>query len=158
MSAQHTPGPWHWDSDPIKGDPLERVRFQVVTTGKTITQCYYSSGDEQAEWDARLISAAPDLLEALEAHQAAQAMPTHGDYSGFVWPKVEMRNPGETAWGWICEKHGLGYQSGCICCTEDWKRHQDDRDRAARYARDDALHEASKKARAAIAKATGSAS
>ncbi|MGE0350027.1 hypothetical protein [Hydrogenophaga sp.] len=90
------------------------------------------------------------LVEALEEQQAAQAMPIYGDYSGFVWPKVEMRNPGETAWGWICEKHGLGYQSGCICCTDDWKRHQDDRDRAARYARDDALNEASKKARAAL--------
>lgn len=63
--SKHTPGPWHWDSDPIKGDPLEHVRYRVVTTGKTVTQCYYSSSDEQAEWDARLIAAAPELLEAL---------------------------------------------------------------------------------------------
>lgn len=66
MSAQHTPGPWHWDSDPIKGDPLGRVRYRVTTTGKTVTQCYYSSSDEQAEWDARLIAAAPELLQALQ--------------------------------------------------------------------------------------------
>jgi hypothetical protein len=61
-----TPGPWMWDSDQIKTDPLNRVRFRVVARGKTITQCYYSSGDENAEHDARLIAAAPDLLEALE--------------------------------------------------------------------------------------------
>lgn len=65
MSAKHTPGPWMCDSDPIKGDPLNRVRYRVVARGKTITQCYYSSSDEQAEHDARLIAAAPDLLEAL---------------------------------------------------------------------------------------------
>jgi len=65
MSAQHTPGPWYWDSDPIKGDPLDRVRYRVVATGKTVTQCYYSSGDEQAIHDARLIAAAPELLAAL---------------------------------------------------------------------------------------------
>lgn len=62
--SSFTPGPWHWDSDPIKGDPLGRVRYRVVTIGKTITQCYYSSSDENAEHDARLIAAAPDLLEA----------------------------------------------------------------------------------------------
>lgn len=63
--SKHTPGPWYWDSDPIKGDPLGRVRYRVVATGKTITQCYYSSSDEKSEHDARLISAAPDLLEAV---------------------------------------------------------------------------------------------
>ena len=51
-----TPGPWTWDSDPIKGDPLGRVRYRVVTIGKTITQCYYSSDDEHAKDDTRLIA------------------------------------------------------------------------------------------------------
>ena len=54
-----------WDSDPIEGDPLNRVRFRVVARGKTVTQCYYSSSDEQAEFDARLIAAAPDLAAAV---------------------------------------------------------------------------------------------
>lgn len=67
---KYTPGPWNWDSDPIKGDPLGRVRYRVTTIGKTITQCYYSSGDEQAEWDARLIAAAPTLLGALQMARA----------------------------------------------------------------------------------------
>lgn len=106
-------------------------------------------GDAAAEL-RRLDRVNAELVEALEAQQAAQAMPIYGDYTGFVWPKVEMRKPGETAWGWICEKHGLGYQGGCICCADEWKRHQDQKDREARYARDDALHAASNKARAAL--------
>lgn len=62
----HTPGNWHYDSDELKGDPLHRVRYRVVTQGKTITQCYYNSDDPHAEDDAKLISAAPDLLAALQ--------------------------------------------------------------------------------------------
>jgi hypothetical protein len=64
----HTPGPWHWDSDPVKGDPTGRVRYRVTTIGKTITQVYYSSfegGLTNAEDDARLIAAAPELLKEL---------------------------------------------------------------------------------------------
>ena len=67
---KHTPGPWHWDSDAVKGDPLMRVRYRVTTIGKTVTQCYYSSSDPQAQWDARLIAAAPELLEALLTAEA----------------------------------------------------------------------------------------
>ncbi len=74
LAAGPTPGPWMWDSDPIKGDPLNRVRFRVVARGRTVTQCYYSSGDEQAEPDARLIAAAcnaaPSLLAELDALKA----------------------------------------------------------------------------------------
>lgn len=68
---KHTPGPWHWDSDPIKGDPLNRVRYRVVAEGRTITQCYYTSDETgQAEADARLIAAAPDLLRAAREAEA----------------------------------------------------------------------------------------
>jgi hypothetical protein len=66
----HTPGPWHWDSDPVKNDPTGRIRYRVCAVGKTITQVYYSSfegGPTNAEADARLIAAAPELLEALKA-------------------------------------------------------------------------------------------
>jgi hypothetical protein len=62
----HTPGPWHWDSDVVKGDPLYRARYRVTTIGKTITYVYHSSGDEQAKHDAILIACAPELLAALQ--------------------------------------------------------------------------------------------
>jgi hypothetical protein len=87
MSAKHTPGPWHWDSDPVKGDPLGRVRYRVTTTGKTITQCYYSSGDEHAEHDARLIAAAPEMLDALKL--ANDAM----NYLGDILNSHDMAEP-----------------------------------------------------------------
>jgi hypothetical protein len=61
----HTPGPWHWDSDVMfsTSDNVKHVRWRVCTMGKTITQVYRN--DEHAEADARLIAAAPQLLEAL---------------------------------------------------------------------------------------------
>ena len=90
-------------------------------------------------------------LDALTAIQDAIGMATSGDSSDFVWPKSTMRHPGETAYGWICEKHGLGYQSGCICCAGDLMAYREQKDREARYAREDAIREASKKVRAAIA-------
>ena len=94
-------------------------------------------------------------LDALTAIQDAIGMATSGDSSDFVWPKSTMRHPGETAYGWICEKHGLGYQSGCICCAGDLMAYREQKDREARYTREDAIREASKKVRAAIAALQG---
>lgn len=81
MSAKHTPGPWHWDSDPVKGDPMGRVRYQVCALGKTITKVYHSSyegGLTNAEADARLIAAAPDLLVALKRLVGTPSDPNNG--------------------------------------------------------------------------------
>jgi hypothetical protein len=47
---------WHWDADPVKGDPLGRSRCRVCTQGRTITQTYYT--DEIASKEAALICAA----------------------------------------------------------------------------------------------------
>ena len=112
---------------------------------------------EQLAWESctelqRLHDANVELIEALKANQIAEAMPIYGDISDFVWPKSEMRKPGDTAWGWICEKHGLGYQSGCVCCREDFDNYRKRKDQDARYERDKALREASEKARKALEK------
>ncbi len=85
--SEHTPGPWHWDSDPVKGDPTGRVRYRICALGKTITQVYYSSfegGPTNAEADARLIAAAPDLLAGLiEAHRGLRETKLKGRGNDF---------------------------------------------------------------------------
>lgn len=71
LAAGPTPGPWRHDSDPIKGDPLNRVRFRVVALGRTIVQTYYGSTYPGAtftggETDNRYIAACdPDTIAAL---------------------------------------------------------------------------------------------
>lgn len=137
-----TPGPWEARHDGHGAFTIENE------AGKQV--CFVRN-----EVDARKVASAPELLEALQAYVQASEMPTYGDASDFVWPKIEMREPGNTAWGWICEKHGLGYQSGCICCCDDFDAHMDRKNQSARYARNYALRDAHAKARAAIAKATG---
>lgn len=64
-----TPGPWKWDSDQIKDDPMNRCRYRVCVVGKTVMQTYYSSDDVHAEADATLTcalrNALPELLRRL---------------------------------------------------------------------------------------------
>lgn len=156
MEAKHTPGPWFAKREGFSTVYIEaRLRAGVL---QEVAACGPTeAGQEQQEANARLIAAAPDLLAALEAYTVAQKMPTHGDSSDFVWPEITMRQPGITAYGWICAKHGLGYQSGCICCRNEFDEHQERKNREARYARDDALRAAEVAARAAIDKATAGA-
>jgi len=103
----------------------------------------------------RLQTANEELVVALKANQIAEAMTTYGDSSDFVWPKSEMRKPWDTAWGWICEKHGLGYQSGCICCINEFDNYRERKNDDASYARDKALRLASELARKALEKHGG---
>jgi hypothetical protein len=67
MNAKHTPGPWVADGS--------RVRIATPTKcgyreGLRIDTCYIEDAwenDPEAEANARLIAAAPDMLTALEA-------------------------------------------------------------------------------------------
>jgi hypothetical protein len=98
---------------------------------------------------------AVELYEALHAYQAAEAMPTYVSASDFVWPKQSMRQEGNPTWGWICETHGLGYRSSCICCSEEYDRHQEQKTANARIARNDALYAAKVIAEKALNLANG---
>lgn len=73
MTAQHQK--LYWDSDPVKGDPLGRVRYRIVARGKTITQSYYSSSDPDTEEEIRRLVACWNACdgvptEVLEAQMA----------------------------------------------------------------------------------------
>lgn len=61
--SKHTPGPWtHYD------DSKSHVhRHEIVALGKTVARIYCTNGDEEEDAaNARLISAAPQMLEALQ--------------------------------------------------------------------------------------------
>ena len=62
QEAEYTPGPWvHYD-DSADG---KTNRHEIAAFGKTICHIYHSV-PEQDKANARLIAAAPELLEALE--------------------------------------------------------------------------------------------
>lgn len=151
--AKHTPGPWF-----ITGSLTQYIEAkigggfiqEVASVGPTESDGGYGP---QQKANARLIAAAPDLLEALEEYRIAHAMSSYGDYSAIEWES--KAGPVNPDWGGgDCEKHGRWYGM-CHCCRDEWKRLCDQSDRDAVRARNNALRAADDKANAAIAKATG---
>ena len=72
MTTKHTPGPWGWDSTVWDYDPVQEAPWLVTTEGDRVL-----SGSIQctSKANARLIAAAPDLLEALQGFiEGAEAM------------------------------------------------------------------------------------
>lgn len=60
---KHTPGPWdYWSGY----NPFDKLEAQVTAEGGDIVIASYNSLIEQGEANARLMAAAPELLEALE--------------------------------------------------------------------------------------------
>jgi hypothetical protein len=62
MSAEYTPGPWVFYDDSNDG---KTKRIEIAARGKTVARIYHSVPEEDLP-NARLIAAAPDLLEALQ--------------------------------------------------------------------------------------------
>lgn len=63
--AKHTPGPWRVRTD-TKGD-IAHVTSGYETVCSFLTTVKSGHGPEQIEVDARLICAAPELLDALKS-------------------------------------------------------------------------------------------
>jgi len=70
--TRHTPGPWI-GAGPSFGGPLPRYTTEITTEyegaeGEVISICElpFAHHDDENEANARLIAAAPDLLEALK--------------------------------------------------------------------------------------------
>ena len=78
MTSTHTPGPWHYET----GDD-----GAVVYTGFTIAKIPIDGSDWQS--NARLISAAPDLLAALERLAHPMADDEDLDYAREVIAKAK---------------------------------------------------------------------
>ena len=83
MSTQHTPGPWHISGSTVKGphpkDPQNRLRI--------VAQTVFDKGTwiDETRANARLIAAAPELLEVLKL-----AISAHG--------VMLTTNPPQEAW------------------------------------------------------------
>jgi len=76
MSAKHTPGPWAIDWNVSRIDVFSADAATLVAT---IRRSTLSAGiDDVAKANARLIAAAPELLEALKAITAAPDLRTYG--------------------------------------------------------------------------------
>jgi hypothetical protein len=61
METKFTPGPWNFYDDSNDG---KTNRIEIVAVGKTIARIYHSVPEEDLP-NARLIAAAPEMLEAL---------------------------------------------------------------------------------------------
>lgn len=72
----HTPGPWRLAPASAYSDPDLNIDAGVNGTGAYICKVGIR-GDVQAEADARLIAAAPDLLDALEYILSAHGEQIH---------------------------------------------------------------------------------
>lgn len=99
MSAKHTPGPWQWDGSPCDYDASNEAPWLVtdayaVGVEKTLRDGVILKGQIEClnESNARLIAAAPDLLEAVRAYvqhfEAHHITNTHGgrdfDFTGHI--------------------------------------------------------------------------
>lgn len=77
--VKHTPGPWHWVPSPHATHPDMGAFFsdggQRVCWFGDAEQYYPSQGEPPSDADARLIAAAPDLLDALR--EARDALHQH---------------------------------------------------------------------------------
>ncbi len=66
--SEHTPGPWEFDGSYIRaGEPIGSYKQPVKMSSAYIEDAFTDGCRPDAEFDAnmRLISAAPDLLQAL---------------------------------------------------------------------------------------------
>lgn len=69
MSAQHTPGPWHWqwhENSPEKDLAQLYAGEKLICCFGNDEQYYPTAGIEPSKQDAALIAAAPDVLMALK--------------------------------------------------------------------------------------------
>ena len=80
---KHTPGPWVVDGD----ETGLFIRMEKLKGVDEFLAIYASPNPKQREADARLIAAAPELLEALRAYQKANRL--HNDTEAKLYSEAE---------------------------------------------------------------------
>lgn len=90
MKAKHTPGPWTLTADgagwyiecsPERGHSVAYIRAEIGEEDP-------DTSDDEKEANARLIAAAPELLEALQA--VSRSFPTDRDMRDAGWERAEI--------------------------------------------------------------------
>lgn len=73
--SKHTPGPWHWQGSALRAGPDEVLwGDNIIGEGATFAERIGACGpstEPAAEANARLIAAAPDLLQTLKHVEGA---------------------------------------------------------------------------------------
>ena len=91
--TKHTPGPWRVAP---RSDYPEHADINVDAGTRGYVALCGKAGDEEAEANARLIAAAPELLDALR--ETLRALESHLDES--------------------CRDHGLGHRDMLCSCNQ----------------------------------------
>lgn len=80
MEAKHTPGPWNLKNPTAKYAAYNNLWFCIIESeDRRIIQKIYGRSKEEAEANAKLIAAAPDLLNNLES--LILSIMAHPDYA-----------------------------------------------------------------------------
>lgn len=66
MTSKHTPGPWETDRNNVHPGHIATIDCRFSSDRVVIWSPYWPKDDAEQEANARLIAAAPDLLDALE--------------------------------------------------------------------------------------------
>mgnify|MGYP007094615063 CR=1 FL=1 len=86
MKAKHTPGPWTWH--PTALHPAVRSVGTPDAGPRRICTVGTMNGNPVDKANARLIAAAPELLEALQA--VLRSFPTDRDMRDAGWERAEI--------------------------------------------------------------------
>jgi hypothetical protein len=95
--AEHTPGPWqyratvHWEQSD-HGGYRWKVLMSPGSRAFQIAMVQVDDDDDEQEANARLIAAAPDLLEALEL-LLGDAEPWHAAHNAHAMPISDPEHP-----------------------------------------------------------------
>jgi hypothetical protein len=76
MGAQHTPGPWEIRDSEVLGGPFG---YCIDTDSFVVAEVYDDATELPALANARLIAAAPEMLEALYQYVSDLRFPPQGD-------------------------------------------------------------------------------
>lgn len=104
MSAEHTPGPWVIEEGHIQRDS-GGIRYWQITDGQDAiccnAFCYAGFVPMANSANARLISAAPDLLEALRDVENRVEAASKLYHDSTRWHEEDGLNGELTLWDWI---------------------------------------------------------